>query len=110
MLFLSYSSSISSFYNFLSALHLIPQLILHEDTRLAYLYIKSILAHPNSSFTQRYTAIQLLAHASNCSRHVDIEKRTLVDILRNDHEMEYQVNLLLFPDNIQGMFLLVRRM
>lgn len=74
----------------------------HEDPRLAYIYIKSILAHPNASFSQRYTAIQLLASASNCSRHINIEKRSLVDILRSDHEMEYQVNLLLFPENIEG--------
>jgi hypothetical protein len=45
----------------------------------------------------------LLALASNCSRHVDIEKRALVDITRSDDDMEGQVRLLLYPEEITGL-------
>lgn len=73
-----------------------------EDPRLAYIYIKNIIGHENSTFNQKYRAIELLALASNCSRHINIEKKGFVDILRNDFEMENQVNYLLHPEKIQG--------
>jgi hypothetical protein len=85
------------------ALEIARDLIVIEDPRLSYLYIKAVIAHPNSSFSQRYQAIELLALASNCSRHVDIEKRALVDITRSDDDMEGQVRLLLYPEEIAGL-------
>jgi hypothetical protein len=50
--------------------------------------------------------MELLALASNCSRHIDIEKRSLIDILRSDDDMETQVKLLLYPQRIQGLLAL----
>jgi hypothetical protein len=88
----------------ISGLHIAHDLIRIEDPRLSYLYIKAILAHPNASFPQRYQAMELLALASNCSRHIDIERRSLIDILRSDDDMENQVKLLLYPQQIQGPF------
>ena len=75
-----------------------------KDIRLAYLFIKQIIGHSNSSFLQRYSAFLLLASASNYSRHLNIQKRNLFDLLRNDFEMENQVQYFLYPNQISGLF------
>ncbi len=74
-----------------------------QDPRQAYIFIKAILSHKNSSFPQRYRAIQLLALASNCTRHLEIDRRGLVDILRTDVEMENQVKYFLSPHDFTGI-------
>jgi hypothetical protein len=73
-----------------------------DDPRQAYIIMKEIMAHPDASYQQRYQAMEGLALTFNCSRHLDINARTPVDINRDDDAMNELVRVILYPESYIG--------
>jgi hypothetical protein len=90
-----------SFYtfapSFCRAIEVGYNFIRNEDPRQAYLIMREVMAHPNATFSQHYRAIEGLAAVMNCSRHVDIPRRSNQDIIRSDSHMEELAWFLLYP-------------
>ena len=66
-----------------------------NDPRQAYVLIRGVMAHPNSSYVQRYEAYENLAAVFNCSRHTDIIARSRIDISRTDRQLNDMLHFLL---------------